>query len=177
MLDREQLIKIGISSEDADKILAQYNAQEVTKVEVVKELPLPTSSDITSASQLSEYAKGQIIRLPEFASGQPFVVKLRRPSMMVLVKNGKIPNTLLETASSLFEGKSKQSKSKGDSEESQNAMKDIYDVLKIFAEAALISPTMAEIEEAGVELTDEQLIAIFNYSQSGINGLKSFRKE
>lgn len=171
MLNREQLISTGISPEDADKILAQYNTQEVTKVEVVKELPPPTSSDITSIAQLSEYAKGQVIRLPGFAPDQPFVARLRRPSMLVLVKSGKIPNALLETASSLFDGKSKVA-----NEESQNTMGDMYDVLKIVAEASLVSPTMAEINSTGIELTDEQLIAIFNYSQQGVEGLKSFRE-
>ena len=103
MLNKEQLMSTGISSEDADKILAQYNAQEVTKVEVVKEV---TSNDITSIAQLSEYAKGQVVRLPDFAPDQPFVARLKRPSMLVLAKSGKIPNSLLETASSLFDGKS-----------------------------------------------------------------------
>ena len=181
-LSKEMLISTGISPEDADKILAQYSSQEVAKsfiedVESVKEqLPKkeevasPTINDITSISQLSEYAKGQIIRLPGFAPDQPFVARLKRPSMLVLVKNGKIPNSLMETASALFDGKKKET------DDSNNAMGDMYEVLKIVAEASLVSPTMAEIEDAGIELTDEQLIAIFNYSQQGVEGLKSFRE-
>lgn len=173
MLNREQLISTGISPEDADRILAQMglNNAEVIKVkkEEKVELPLPTSNDITSISQLSEFAKGQVVRLPEFAPNQPFVARLRRPSMMVLAKSGKIPNSLLETASSLFNG---NKKNQG---ESDNQMKDMYAVLEIVAEASLVSPTFEEIKNAGIELTDEQLIAIFNYSQQGVEGLKSFR--
>lgn len=182
-LSKEMLISTGISPEDADKILAQCSSQEVAKsfiedVESVKEqlpstekeLTPPTINDITSISQLSEYAKGQIIRLPGFAPDQPFVARLKRPSMLVLVKNGKIPNSLMETASALFDGKKKET------DDSSNAMGDMYEVLKIVAEASLVSPTMAEIEDAGIELTDEQLIAIFNYSQQGVEGLKSFRE-
>lgn len=181
MLNKEQLMSTGISSEDADKILAQYNNQEVAKsfiedVESVKEqlpekkeLPPPTVNDITSITQLSEYAKGQIVRLPDFAPDQPFVARLKRPSMLVLAKSGKIPNSLLETASSLFDGKSNMANN------SNNTMGDMYRVLEIIAEASLVSPTMAEIKSAGIELTDEQLIAIFNYSQQGVEGLKSFR--
>lgn len=173
MLNKEQLMSTGISSEDADKILAQYNANQTNVVEVKKEekvelLP-PTSNDITSIAQLSEYAKGQVVRLPDFAPDQPFVARLKRPSMMVLAKNGKIPNSLLETASSLFDGKSNAANN------SNNTMGDMYRVLEIIAEASLVSPTMAEIKNAGIELTDEQLIAIFNYSQQGVEGLKSFR--
>lgn len=181
MLNKEQLMSTGISSEDADKILAQCNNQEVAKsfiedVESVKEqlpekkeLPPPTVNDITSIAQLSEYAKGQVVRLPDFAPDQPFVARLKRPSIMVLAKSGKIPNSLLETASSLFNGKSKVAN------DSNNTMDDMYGVLEIIAEASLVSPTMAEIKSAGIELTDEQLIAIFNYSQQGVEGLKSFR--
>lgn len=170
MLNKEQLMSTGISSEDADKILAQYNASPVhieeNKVEVIKEV---TSNDITSIAQLSEYAKGQVVRLPDFAPDQPFVARLKRPSMLVLAKSGKIPNSLLETASSLFDGKSNATNN------SNNTMGDMYRVLEIIAEASLVSPTMAEIKSAGIELTDEQLIAIFNYSQQGVEGLKSFR--
>lgn len=170
MLNKEQLMSTGISSEDADKILAQYNANpghiEENKVEVIKEV---TSNDITSIAQLSEYAKGQVVRLPDFAPDQPFVARLKRPSMLVLAKSGKIPNSLLETASSLFDGKSNMANN------SNNTMGDMYRVLEIIAEASLVSPTMAEIKSAGIELTDEQLIAIFNYSQQGVEGLKSFR--
>lgn len=170
MLNKEQLMSTGISSEDADKILAQYNANPVhieeNKVEVIKEV---TSNDITSIAQLSEYAKGQVVRLPDFAPDQPFVARLKRPSMLVLAKSGKIPNSLLETASSLFDGKSNMANN------SDNTMGDMYRVLEIIAEASLVSPTMAEIKNAGIELTDEQLIAIFNYSQQGVEGLKSFR--
>ena len=170
MLNKEQLMSTGISSEDADKILAQYNANPVNveenKVEVIKEV---TSNDITSIAQLSEYAKGQVVRLPDFAPDQPFVARLKRPSMLVLAKSGKIPNSLLETASSLFDGKSNMANN------SDNTMGDMYGVLEIIAEASLVSPTMAEIKSAGIELTDEQLIAIFNYSQQGVEGLKSFR--
>ena len=170
MLNREQLISTGISPEDADKILAQMGVNQTNVVEVKKEEIPPTISDITSIAQLSEFAKGQVVRLPDFAPNQPFVARLKRPSMMVLAKSGKIPNSLLETASSLFNGGNKNSPS-----DSENQLKDMYNVLEIVAEASLVSPTFAEIKSAGIELTDEQLIAIFNYSQQGVEGLKSFR--
>lgn len=169
MLNREQLISTGISPEDADKILAQMAKNDVNVVKK-EETPQVTEADITSISQLSEFAKGQVVKLPDFAPGQPFVVRLRRPSMLVLAKSGRIPNSLLETASSLFNG------GKTIQTESENQLRDMYNVLEIVAEASLVSPKFSEIKSAGIELTDEQLIAIFNYSQSGIEGLKSFRE-
>lgn len=165
----EQLKGFGLTDE---QIAAIANQSDVVIQNAQKSIPkIADVSEITTIANLSEYAKGNVVRLPDFSEGQPFVVKLRRPSMLVLMKNGKIPNSLLQTASNLFDGSNKN-----DSSATQESISKMYDVMKIIAEASLISPTMEEITNAGIELTDEQLIAIFNYSQRGINGLQSFRE-
>lgn len=125
---------------------------------------------VTSVHDLAEYAKGQLVRLPDFAEGQPFVVRLRRPSLLVLAKSGKIPNQLLSSAGKLFaEGGS------GLDSDDESMLSKLYEVIEIIANAALVSPTLAEIESVGMELSDNQLMAIFNYTQSGIQALDSFR--
>ena len=127
---------------------------------------------ITSVSDLQSYAQGTIIRLPDFADGQPFVVRMRRPSLLILAKKGKIPNTLLSAAGELF--------TKGGSgldADNENMLANMYDIMEVICESALIQPTMADIKNAGLELSDNQLMAIFNYSQTGIKALESFRKE
>lgn len=128
--------------------------------------------NITSITDLQSYASGTVVRFPDFAEGQPFVARVRRPSMLVLAKQGKIPNALLTAAGELF--------TKGGSgldADNQNMLGDIYDICKIICEASLVQPTMADIESAGIELSDEQLMAIFNYTQTGVRALESFRKE
>ena len=45
----------------------------------------------------------------------------------------------------------------------------------LIAEAALVEPTLSEIKSSGMELSDNQLIAIFNYAQRGIEALDNFR--
>lgn len=122
---------------------------------------------VTSILDLQEYAKGVLVELPDFAEGQPFVVRLRRPSMLVLAKSGKIPNELLATADALFNGTKK--------EKNPNALKEITGILEIMADAALAEPTYAEVKEAGLDLTDEQFMAIFNYTQAGVRALDTFR--
>lgn len=128
--------------------------------------------NITSITDLHRYASGTVVRFPDFAEGQPFVARVRRPSMLVLAKSGKIPNTLLTTASELF--------AKGgealDSDD-KNMLSNFYDTCRIICEAALIQPTLAEIESSGMFLSDDQLMAIFNYTQTGVQALNSFRKE
>ena len=131
-----------------------------------------TDMQITSFADLQQYASGTIIRLPDFGEGQPFVARLRRPSMLVLAKQGKIPNSLLATASELF------SKGGGGLDaDNENMLGDMHDIMHVICEAALIQPTAQEIENAGMELSDDQLMAIFNYTQTGVRALESFRQE
>lgn len=124
---------------------------------------------ITSFEDLQSYAQGQVVTLPPFAEGQPFVARLRRPSMMALVKSGKIPNTLLQTANSLFLKSSVDDKDDG-------ALDSLWGVLDTLCEAALLEPTYAQVKEAGLSLTDDQMMFIFNYTQQGVKALESFRK-
>lgn len=124
----------------------------------------------TNIVTLKSYAGGQVVELPSFGEGQPFIARIKRPSMLALVKSGKIPNQLLTTANELFAGGGNLDT------DNQNMMKDIFGVMDVICEASLIEPSYAEIREAGLELTDDQLMFIFNYSQQGVNALKSFRQ-
>lgn len=133
---------------------------------------------VTSINELKNYAKGDIVELPEFGNGQKFIARLKRPSMMNLVKCGKIPNSLLQSASSLFDkgpSGTLNSKQFGINDLSQDAMSQMFDVIDIICEASFVEPTYSQIKEAGIELTDEQLLFIFSYSQTGVKQLDSFR--
>lgn len=124
--------------------------------------------NITSIADLQSYAGGSVIELPPFAQGQPFVARLRRPSLLMLMKNGKIPNTLLAKATQLFDGNTEEIF------ENDNSMSEVFDVMEILCEASFVEPTYKEIKDAGVELTDDQLMFVFNYSQQGINAITPF---
>ena len=128
--------------------------------------------NITSASDLQSYAAGVVVRFPDFAEGQPFIARVRRPSLLVLAKSGKIPNTLLQAAGELF-----TKGGAGIDSDNDKMLSDMYDIMHIICESALIQPTMAEIEGVGLSLSDDQMMAIFNYSQAGVKALDSFRKE
>ena len=187
-MTREDFVKAGYSDEQIEKIMSI--AREDSKPDNAvnrftagrKIADLPTSPllekrdvekhnnvTVTTIYDLQEYSRGQIVKLPDFAEGQPFVARMRRPSLLVMAKKGKIPNKLLATATDLFNG--------GNSRNANNdsILSDTYDVCEAIAEAALVEPTMAEIKEAGLELSDNQLIAIFNYAQRGVEALDNFR--
>lgn len=123
--------------------------------------------EVTSISQLNEYAKGQLVELPSFGEGQPFFARLRRPSMLALAKSGKIPNSLLATANRMFDSNLDT--------KNENMLKDFYTVIETILEAAFVEPTYQEIKDAGVQLSDDQMIFVFNYTQQGVRVLDQFR--
>lgn len=125
---------------------------------------------ITSLDALQAYANGTVVELPPFSEGQPFVARLRRPSMLALVKSGKIPNSLLSTANSLFLKGGVDSKDEA-------SMSQLFDLFDIICEACFLEPTYRQIKDAGIELTDDQYTFIFQFSQQGVKALEPFRGE
>lgn len=128
-------------------------------------------NQVTSINELKGYMQGEIVELPPFADGQTFVAKLKRPSLLTLVKNGKIPNTLLKTANDLFYGNVKD-----DEIATGDTLAKIFNVFDIICEASFVEPTYKQMKEANIELTDDQLMFVFNYSQQGVKALEPFRK-
>lgn len=113
----------------------------------------------------------QEVALSGFVPEEPFYVKLRRPSLMRLAKEGKIPNQLLGSAAKLFgEGTTGMT----DDGEKFKELSEIYICL---AKASLVEPSFDELEKAGIELTDPQLMEIYLYTQKGVRMLEGFRKE
>lgn len=125
--------------------------------------------EVTSVEDIVKYSSGSVVKLPGFGEGEEFVAILRRPSMLKLMKNGAIPNSLMGKAQELFQNGSKLDTS------DENAMKSMFEIMEVIAENTLVKPKYSEILEQGGELTDEQLIAIFSYSQNGVKALENFR--
>ena len=127
---------------------------------------------VISIEDLKKISEGEIVELPSFVEGESFFVRLRRPSMLQLAKSGKIPNELLIDANALF--------ANGTSQAINRTLKDddtlsrIFNLIEVICEAAFVEPTYKEIKQAGIELTDSQLLAVFSYTQNGVEGLKSF---
>lgn len=126
---------------------------------------------ITSIDELKVMASGEVVKLPSFGQGQDFYARLRRPSMLKLAQSGQIPNSLLQTANTLFNGTVDQ-KLDADPE----FMKDMFDLIDVLAEAVFVEPSWQAIKEADIQLTDEQYMFIFNYTQQGVKALEPFRE-
>lgn len=127
---------------------------------------------ITSIEELKQYSQGDVVTLPPFAPTQPFVAKLKRPSLLAMAKNGKIPNDLLVKTNELFMNDGTAVNVSDD-----NMLEEIFSVIDTIAGEVFVQPTYEEIKEAGVELTDEQMLFIFNYTQTGVKNLENFRED
>lgn len=108
----------------------------------------------------------RVVRLPGWC-GEDWECELRRPSLLTLAAKGAIANPLLKTARKLFY--SGVSPDGGDLAEEGRVLLEI-------ARAALVKPSFAELEAAGIDLTDEQLVAIFQFTQLGAAALDRFRQ-
>src|SRR5574344_725947 len=108
--------------------------QMMPQPQQVKPVNCDTQMNITTLADLQSYAAGTVVRFPDFAEGQPLVARVRRPSMLVLAKQGKIPNSLLKSAADLF------SKGGSSAKSDENTLSELYDVCHIICEACLIQP-------------------------------------
>lgn len=165
MYTRDELIAMGLTETQVKTLLTNTEDQEVT---VVKEKEVYTEADITNITDIVKYTSGSIVRLPDFADGQKFIAKLKRPSMLALMKSGRIPNSLLNQATQLF-------KSGAGSLGKGSGIDDLYDIMEIILEEAMVAPSYKDLKEAGVQLSDDQIMAVFSYTQQGVRALENFR--
>ena len=125
---------------------------------------------VSKIEDLKKFAGGSEVELPGFVSDKPFNVILKRPSLLDMAQAGVIPNPLLGIAAELFREGVTKSVSNGEK------FKSMAQVLQCVAEMALVEPSYQELKEAGIQLTDMQLLHIYDYVQTGVNTLKLFRE-
>lgn len=99
---------------------------------------------------------------------EPFVCKLKRISMLELATNGKIPNTLMSTVIDMFEKKLTVKEDKD--------IKNMAEAVNLFCKCAMIEPTYDEVEAIN-PLTDDQRLAIFDFTQTGVRKIKPSDKK
>ena len=129
---------------------------------------------VTSLEQLKNIKINDVVELPSFDDGTPFIAELKKPNMMMLMANGSIPNNLLNIAMDIF----KDNKTKEVVDKALNNAKDfqvLTNLLVVLAEACLVRPSYKQLKDLGIELNENQLSAILTYSQGGLKALETFR--
>jgi hypothetical protein len=107
--------------------------------------------------------------LPGWDEGADFQCRLRRPGLVNMAcAAGFIPNPLLSAVEALFFPSGSPAKLPPD----QQAK-----ALNAIARYALVEPTFEQLREAGLELTDEQYMAIYAFALKGAEGLSRFRQQ
>lgn len=129
---------------------------------------------ITSLEELKKMAKGEVVELPGFIDGTQFVARLKRPSMLALAKSGKIPNSLLGAANKLFIGVGNVLNSNAN-KNNDDALTELFDIIEVICDEAFVEPTYKQLKDNGIELTDQQKLAVFTYTQRGVKSLENFR--
>ena len=117
-----------------------------------------------------------MVDIQGFEPGEYLTVRLKAVNLLDLVKTGKIPNALLEESTKLFTG-AKGNDGKIDESKIIQNLGDADGVMQIIdtvVESAMVEPTYNEVKDF---ITDAQKMEIFNWTQGGVNALKSFRNE
>lgn len=130
---------------------------------------------ITSIEEFRNQSQ-PLVDIIGFEPGNYITVRLKRISLMSLVKTGKIPNALLKKATELFTGAKKEN---GKVDEVQilsnmGELDGINEIIDTVCDAAMVEPKFSDVKEY---LTDEQKTEIFQWTQGGIKALESFRTE
>lgn len=131
---------------------------------------------VTSLEQLRNIKINDIVELPSFDDGTPFIAELKKPNMLMLMANGHIPNTLLNVAMDIFQnGKGQETIDKALNDPKD--LKVLTELLLVLAKACLVNPSFKQLEDLGIELNENQLSAILTYAQGGVVALESFRQQ
>jgi hypothetical protein len=116
----------------------------------------------TSVEAIKKVKQEDVVELPAFVDGTPFIAKLRRPSLFQMAKHGKFPNPLSAAVDELMDNV----------ETPKTPIEDRAEVLSIVAQAALEDPTFEQVE--GV-IDSFQMMAIWEYVMNGVKALLPFR--
>lgn len=123
---------------------------------------------ILSMEELREMAT-PIIKIPNFDNTGTINVRVQRPRLMEMAKQGTIPNHLLGIAAEMVGGKKDEKKLSNKEILKQSAL-----MMELYSNACLVEPKYSEFKDI---MTDEQGDAIFAYAMGEVSELDSFRKD
>lgn len=126
-------------------------------------------SEILSIEQLREMAN-PVIEIPNFDNTGTIKVRVRKPQLLSMASQGKIPNHLLNIAATMVSGEKVKDI---DKMEDMDKIKMINDTMELYCIACLVEPKYEEIKDI---LTDDQKGIIFNWGIGQVQSLNSFRE-
>lgn len=124
---------------------------------------------ITNLDEVLKDSGEQTVELAGWVRAKPFVARLRRVSLLGMIAAGKVPNHLMSAVLELYQ--------KNRLESGSQNVKVLGETMMAIARACLVEPTLEQITEKGIELTDLQLTQIYSFATQGVDALRPFREE
>lgn len=109
-----------------------------------------------------------IIDIPDFNGIDIIEIKVKRPQLMSMMTQGKIPNKLLGIASQAVIGGGFKYKSEDEVEKA----KELAEWIAFYCEVCMVEPSYEEVKDT---LTDDQALSIYAWAVAPIDVLRSFR--
>lgn len=126
------------------------------------------NKQILSMAELTKMAS-PIIQIPDFEGSGKINIQVRKPRLLDMAKQGKIPNHLLSVANKMVGGQEQKPDLENNEMLKQTAL-----MMELYCEACMVKPTYKEFKNI---MTDEQGEAIFNWAVGGVSDLDRFRED
>lgn len=110
------------------------------------------------------------IKIPSFDGLETIDIKVKRPQLMAMMTQGKIPNRLLGIASKAVNSVGFQYKSEDEIEKA----KELAGWVAFYCEICMVEPKYEEVKDI---ITDDQALSIYAWAVAPIDMLRSFRYE
>lgn len=103
-----------------------------------------------------------------------FPCVLRKIDILAWLINGKVPNELSAAVEDLFD-LSKAKKKTMEDYNDINKIREGYKLNEWIARESMVEPKFDDLKEAGIYLSQQQLMDIYVFQMNGVNALKNFR--
>lgn len=108
------------------------------------------------------------IEIPDFDGLDTISIKVKRPQLMSMMTQGKIPNRLLGVAAKATTG----NRSKKEKQDPIQEAKELAEWVEFYCTICMVEPKYEEVKDT---ITDDQALAIYAWAIAPIDVLRSFR--
>lgn len=129
---------------------------------------------ITSIEDLKKVKPYVEVELPPFSDGTPLTAALKKPSIIDMMCQGRVANPLMLAVNEVM-GETTSEKPQFNEKQAE-AMVESKKFMEAVAENCLVQPKLKDINEYAGGLTDEQLLAIYNFATEDTTDLAKFCK-
>lgn len=110
------------------------------------------------------------IDIPDFDGIGRITIKVRRPQLTKMMREGKIDNPLMGVAAKAALGKAPELKN--DEQSDLELARNLSEWIEFYCSICMIEPTFDEVRDY---MTDDQLLSVYSWALAPLRALRSFR--